>query len=135
MTLKGKVAAILNERDLVVNLGSEAGVAEGMKFRVMGPDKDIIDPGTAERLGSIPWEKIRVKIIEVNPRYSVGSTYETYRVAIGGEFDISHRIGPRREVTRVRTLRADGSVYLEPMDEDKSFVHIGDPVALVEDEL
>ena len=35
MAIEGKVATILNERDLVINKGSSSGVAEGMKFGVM----------------------------------------------------------------------------------------------------
>lgn len=137
MTLKGKVAAILNERELAVNLGSDSGVEVGMKFKVVEPSRQILDPDTAEILGTFDREKIRVKVVEVTPRYSVGSTYETYQVTVGsgGSPDISHLFGRSREVTRVRTLRADGGLYLEPMDETKSFVHIGDLAVLVEDGL
>lgn len=137
MTLKGKVAAILNERELVVNLGSDAGVAEGMKFKVLEPTRQILDPDTGEPLGTFEREKVRVKILEVNPKYSVGSTYETYQVTVGsgGMPDLSHLWGRSRQVTRVRTLRLDGGLYMEPMDETKSFVKIGDLVALIEDGL
>lgn len=137
MTLKGKVAAILNERELVVNLGSESGVEEGMKFRVMSPERQIMDPDSREPLGVFTREKIRVRIITVHSKYSVGSTYETHRVNVGGGGmpDFSHLFGRSREVTRIRTLRADNTVFLEPMDETKSFVKIGDPVVLVEDGL
>ena len=135
MTIKGKVAAILNERELVVNVGSNHGVQEGMKFKVMELDRQIIDPDSHEILGEFNREKIRVKIFEVNPKYSVGSTYETYRVTIGSLPNVAHLFEPRREVTRVRTLRADNSIYLEPMDEAKSFVNIGDSVFQVEDDL
>lgn len=137
MTLEGKVAAILNERELVVNLGSEVGVVEGMKFKVVEPSRQILDPDTGETLGTFEREKVRVRILEVNPKYSVGSTYETYKVTVGGGGipDFSYFFGRSREVTRIRTLRPDGGLYLEPMDETKSFVKIGDPVVLVEDGL
>ena len=137
MVKEGKVAAILNERELVVNLGAEADVEEGMKFVVMEPGQQIIDPDTQEILGAFSREKIRVEIFDVKPKYSVGRTYQTYIVNVGGApTTFSHLLGePRREVTRVRTLRTDNTASLEPMDETKSFVKIGDPVVLVEDSL
>lgn len=136
--MRGKVAAILNERELVINLGSANGVEEGMKFKVIEPERRILDPDTQELLGTFDREKVRVKVVEVNPRYSVGSTYETYAVTL--ETPALPSFGPRtgqttREVRRVRTLRADGGLYLEPMDETQSFVHIGDLAVLVEDGL
>lgn len=136
--MRGKVAAILNERELVINLGSANGVKEGMKFKVIEPELQILDPDTQEFLGTFDREKVRIKVVEVNPKYSVGSTYETYVVTLETPTLLS--FGPRtsqttREVRRVRTLRADGGLYLEPMDETKSFVHIGDLAVLVEDGL
>lgn len=135
--IMGKVAGILNERELVMNLGSEHGVQDGMKFKVMESERQIIDPDSLEVLGEIDREKIRVKITEVKPKYSIGSTYQTYRVTIGGAFtNLSNALfEPRREVTRVRTLRADNNTYLEPMDENKSFVKVGDSVVQVDEEL
>ena len=134
MTIQGKVAAILNERELVINRGEVAGVEEGMKFKVMSHELDIIDPESNEQLGVFAREKVRVKVVEVYPKYSVASTYETYQVTQGsGLPDISHLFSPRRSVTRVRTLRADNAAFLEPLDETKSIVKIGDPVFLVED--
>ena len=136
MALEGKVAAILNERELVINLGSEAGMKEGMKFRVMAPEMQILDPESNEYLGAFAREKIRVKIVDVQPKYAVGSTFETYKVNIGGALTgISDMLVRSREVTRVRTLRADNNSFLEPMDEDKSFVNIGDPVFQIENDI
>ena len=137
MVKEGKVAAILNERELVVNLGAEADVREGMKFKVMEPGQQIIDPDTQEVLGEFSREKIRVEISDVKPKYSVGRTYQTYIANVSGALTAFAQAlnEPRREVTRVRTLRTANTVSLEPMDETKSFVKIGDPVVLVEDSL
>jgi hypothetical protein len=134
MTIQGKVAAILNERELVINLGEISGVQEGMRFKVMSHELDIVDPDSQEQLGVFAREKVRVKVVEVHPKYSVGSTYETYQVAQGsGLPDFSHLFERSRKVTRVRTLRADNAVFLEPLDEMNSIVKIGDPVFQVED--
>ena len=49
MAIEGKVAAILNERDLVINRGSDSGVQEGMRFGVVEKDVPIVDPDTEKR--------------------------------------------------------------------------------------
>ena len=133
MSIEGKVAAILNQRELIINKGDKDGVKQDMKFKVIELEVEIKDPDTEEPLGTFSREKIRVKIGEVQAKYSVGRTYETYVVNVGGEgrgmfdiFDGFRRIAPRQEVTRVRTLRRDDITRFEPMGEESSFVIVGD---------
>ena len=137
MAIEGKVAAILNERDLVVNRGADAGVKEGMRFKVTESKLLLEDPDTGETLGDLDQEKIRVKIVEVRPKFSIAKTYETYIVNVGGTAPNTltgwlRQTLPRQEVTRVRTLRNDDNISLAPMDEASSFVKVGDPVVEVE---
>lgn len=140
MAIEGKVAAILNERDLIVNKGSSSGVKEGMKFKVIGDEMPITDPDTGEVLGYLPREKIRVRIVEVHPKFSIGKTYQTYIAYEGLERGplgiplMTSLLTPRKEVTRVPTLRTDNALRLDPMDEESSFVKIGDPVVEAEDD-
>ena len=136
MTIQGKVAAILNERDLVINKGSEAGVKEGMRFKVVEPSLTVTDPDTQEELGSISKEKIRVRVTDVQPRFSIGKTYETYIDYVEPPLRLPLLPPPPKlPVTRVRTLRVDSTTRLEPMSEDSSFVKIGDPVVELEGDL
>jgi len=138
MAIEGKVAAILNERELVINKGTDAGVKGEMKFKVMEPGVDIKDPDTGEPLGTIQREKIRVEIVEVHPRYSVGRTYETYVISVAGlgsdVVDAITRWSPLlgREVTRVRTLRTDRATAKASNDRS-CFVEVGDQIAQVVD--
>ncbi len=109
-----------------------------MKFKVTEPELSLKDPDTGESLGSLAREKIRIRIVEVQPRFSIGKTYETYVVNVGGTaagmiFGALGQSVPRQEVTRVRTLRLDNSISLAPMNEEDSFVKVGDPVVQVED--
>lgn len=135
MSIQGKVATIINERDLVINKGSDAGVTEGMKFKVIEPDLDIRDPDTGEPLGSISREKIRVKIVEVKPKFSIGKTYETYVDYVESVAKLPSLLPPSRQpVTRVRTLRTSSDTSYPP-DERYGFVKIGDPVVEVADDL
>ena len=78
MAIEGKVAGILHERELVINRGAEAGVKERMRFKIVEPQVDIKDPDTGEALGTVTHEKIRVEIVEVQPKFSKGRTYETF---------------------------------------------------------
>lgn len=73
----GKVAAVLNARRLVINRGSEHGVEPGMRFRVL-EELNVTDPDTGERLGELPREVVRVAVIDVEPRYAIAHTFETY---------------------------------------------------------
>src|ERR1051325_2006161 len=74
--ITGRVAQILNARELVINIGADAGVTKGMKFAVMSKAAtEIRDPDTGEVLDTIDREKVRVRAIEVRPRITICRTY------------------------------------------------------------
>jgi hypothetical protein len=137
MFIHGKVAAILNERDLVINRGRDDGVSEGMLFNVSEPNVSIKDPDSGVELGVLTREKIKVRVFEVHSHFSVAKTYETYAVAeppalaqAGALFVTAmERSFQPRNVTRVRRI------LLEPAAQktvtigvEGSTVNIGDPV-------
>jgi hypothetical protein len=147
--LVGTVAAILNDRELVVNLGAEAGLKLGNRFKVLEKPLDVRDPSTGEVLGQIARDKIRVKVVELQAKLCIARTYETYNVNVGGDgisiadlmpkvyaADMLRSFQPRKMVTKVRTLATDdnGLSPIDPMAEKASFVKVGDPVELLEDE-
>lgn len=136
--LTGLVAAILNERELVINIGSEEGIEQGMKFKVLDEPFEVRDPETDELLDTISQQKIRVKVVEVRRLVAIARTYETYKLTTGGYrypttamLDI---FGPPRTETRVRTLRYDDSEAPKPIDPAKCIVKIGDKVELILDD-
>ena len=61
LNLKGKVAAILNPRELAINIGANAGVKIDMIFRLLG-EAVLKDPDTDVELGTVQHEKGKVKI-------------------------------------------------------------------------
>ena len=140
MPIRGKVAQILNTRELVINLGSEDGISPGMYFDVMDPKgTDIEDPDTGEILGSIERPKVRVKISRVETRLSMASTYRSKKVNIGGEGGgrgfsssgfLSQILAPPKWVTKYETLKTQEKTW-EDLDEKESYVKIGDPVVQV----
>ncbi|WP_141120206.1 hypothetical protein [Mycobacterium malmoense] len=73
--IAGKVAEIIDRHTLIINRGEDHGVTSGMIFRVMGMGGDVIDPETGDSLGPKPFEKLRVKVTEVYPKFCVAETY------------------------------------------------------------
>lgn len=136
--IRGKVARILNTRELVINLGSEGGVTPGMYFDVMDPKgTDIEDPDTGDILGSIERPKVRVKVSRVETRLSIVSTYKSRQVNIGGQGNLnsgflSQFLEPPKWVTKYETLKTQEKTW-EDLDEKESYVKIGDPVVQVID--
>ena len=127
--LEGYVAQVLNERELVINIGYERGVREGMIFAVLsGTQLEILDPITKEPLDTLEREKVRVEAVQVQPKIAICRTYE-YR-EVGGVLDpfgaITQAIGPRRRI--YETLRAAKEEQPRALSQEESYVKIGDKV-------
>lgn len=127
--ISGKVAQILNARELVINRGAAAGVEVGMQFAVLNVNGgEIKDPDTGEILGEIDVPKVVVKVSRVAERLCVASTFRSYRTAAGALYGGMLDGLTRAPVTRYETLRTDEATYKEELDEEDSYVRIGDPV-------
>ena len=134
--IRGKVASLINEREIAINVGTTGGVAVGMIFDVMDtPDEEIRDPDTNAVLGSIERPKIRVKVTHVQEKLSVASTYLVKSVNIGGS--AYHKLGPFSKslmppnwVTKYETFKKEQETADE-LDEEDSRVKTGDPVVQV----
>lgn len=131
--LEGRVAQILNERELVINIGSEAGVSKGMKFAVLADTpREIIDPVTKESLGLLDQEKVKVQAKQVLPKMAVCRTYTFRRV--GGELNpgrnIASMLGPERQ--EYDTFNVENSSFPAPIDPSQSYVKIGDRVRQID---
>jgi hypothetical protein len=134
LALKGRVAQILNERELVINIGAEQGVKAGMKFAVLAESPlDIKDPESGETLGVIDREKVRVKVSEVRPRLAICCTYRVIRTGSPSVADIfgSYRnstIFGRGIEEKAETLRASDASLPPPLSPEESFVKVNDRV-------
>lgn len=69
----GKVAKILDEYNVIINVGREQGVVQGMRFVVFIEGDEVSDPDTRESLGK--WEVVKGQIVatHVQDRISVCS--------------------------------------------------------------
>ena len=59
--IEGKVAAIIDDTTLVLNVGSEQGVQEGMAFAIFALHGEIEDPDSGESLGR--WEVVKARVL------------------------------------------------------------------------
>ncbi len=138
--LRGVVADILNEREIVLNIGTADGVLPGMRFAILDEtDYEVKDPKTGEILGKLPpREKVRVEIVELAERLSVARTYQTRQKNIGGtgpDFGALTRrsLEPAYYVEEPVTFRVSGgNTYFKKISPDESIVKIGDSVRQVD---
>lgn len=138
--IRGKVAWVLNSRELVINIGSEHGVTVGMYFDVLFHQSgEIRDPDTDEVLGSVDRTKVSVRVTEVQKKLAVASTYRFRQVNVGGPLDIgpfSRSLMPSKWITKYETLKkSEREEVKEDIDEEDSFVKVGDPVIQVIEEI
>ena len=130
--IRGKVARVLNSREVAINKGKCDGVEVGMIFNILSTKgSDITDPDTGEPLGTVDLAKTSVKITIVHERVAVASTYRTREVNVGGVgFGVTGIFDPPRWETRVETLKIEDA-DVEELDEEEAYVHTGDPVVQV----
>ena len=126
MSIEGKVAKVLNSRELIVNKGGEDGVRTGMKFHVQGTIA-IVDPDSKEELGQITRPKISVEVIEVEPRFSIARTFETYE-AFNPAAHAASLLGTafQRRPRRIRAGRDNN------FEEEVVSVSVGDQVVQID---
>jgi hypothetical protein len=132
--IRGKVARILNSKEVALNIGQEDGVELGMVFNILDPNGyDIKDPDTGNMIGSVERPKVSVRVTHIQYGMSVASTYKTERVNIGGSsaaLSIFSSLPAPRWVNRAETLKIDDKTW-EHLEEEKSYVSTGDPVVQV----
>ena len=137
--IQGKVARVLNSREVALNVGSVQGVEVDMLFDILTPKGyEIKDPDTGEVLGSLERAKTRVRVVRVLDRIAVAATFRKTEVNVGGDGERIRRylygenkaFEPPRWVTQYETLKTTESAWDELPDEDKH-IATGDPVVQV----
>jgi len=122
--IHGKVAQLLNVRQLAINVGYKHGVAQGMHFAVLNRNAgEIRDPDTHEILGSAILPKLHVKVTTVQQEFSIANV-EGARYVGGLGLPSIFFEGRQVPLTLKRSDHAD----VEEIDAKDSIVQIGDPV-------
>lgn len=131
--ITGKVAIILNTRELAINIGKKDGVKVDMIFKILSPNSITIkDPDTQKIIVSIKREKTRVKAIEVNDDYTICRTYRTKTIeGFNPLATMADLISGPRTITE--SLKAEDSERPTPLSEEESYVKIGDIVESIYD--
>jgi hypothetical protein len=131
--LQGRVAAILNARELVINIGSLLGVKHGDKFAVLADAPlQILDPTTGKLLDTVDREKVRVQASQVRDTITICRTYRMK----GGISDIFGTTEFMRSLSAgasPETLRITDSSTPPPLSEQESYVKTNDRVIAVSD--
>jgi hypothetical protein len=126
----GKVAALLDDRTLVINKGSDDGVNTGMRFMIYAAQgKKIVDPDSEKELGFLKLPKLSVEVTEVYPAYSKAETYKYRTVNEGGENSILGGLGgylsPPKYVKKYETFLIEDHTK-KKINEERSIVKVGD---------
>lgn len=133
--IEGKVASILNEREVVLTVGQDDGVEIGMQFNILYPGGiEIRDPDDSSKIiDSIEWPKTQVKVVQVYPRLAVARTFRTITTPERG-FNVAAALSGLNYTpakTEVETLRTDGSFAEKEIDPADSVVKVGDPAVQI----
>ena len=140
--IRGKVARVLNDREIAINVGTANGVSSGMYFDVVDTQyEDILDPDTGEVLGSFERPKVRVKVTHVQKKVAIAATYKFRSEYVKSDapmnFDLlgpfARALMPSGKVTQQETLKKEGRLEKthNELDEEDSYVQTGDPVVQV----
>lgn len=74
MFLRGKIAQILDDTRVVLNIGSKQGVKIKQVFLIFQEGDDVVDPDTKTSLGKIEIPKGKIIIENVQEQISIGAT-------------------------------------------------------------
>ena len=130
--ITGKVARILSDEEIVLNVGSEDGVEEDTEFVIFLKGEHVFDPETGHDLGAMETVKGRVKVYHVMAKMSRARTL-TYQVRVPSSYAqlLSRHLPPfpdRLETARRKLLVPKDQVL--PLAEDLA-VKVGDKVRSV----
>jgi hypothetical protein len=82
--LKGKIAAILNDRTVVINMGSAHGVKPGMKFTAIYETGTITDPDNPnDSLGDLSFVIAEIQATNVQKKMTVCNIIDPYIETFG----------------------------------------------------
>ncbi|GAB3262831.1 hypothetical protein GCM10027562_26900 [Arthrobacter pigmenti] len=125
--ITGKVAQLLDSRELVINKGSEAGVSDGMRFAVLSSEThSITDPDNPDQIiGSLPITKTIVKVTETQPKMAIAKTFRTIP---GSPGLFNYAMGVTKDRVEEYMVASGQQTFRETLSEDDLAVGVGDIV-------
>lgn len=121
--IEGKIAKIVDEYTVILNVGSADGVKEGVTFVIFDQGDEVADPDTGESLGRWEIVKGRVMVSHVQERISTASTPSQEGTGPAGTLSAmmvevskgSPGVGPRREPLPIRQSDLAGRPQVAPI--------------------
>ena len=109
------VAAIIDERTIIINYGKEDGAKAGQNIKVLSNHTlHLNDPFTGDDLGKLRHIKAEVQIARVEQKYSFCSSKKKMNFGIGlGDLTYSKNLN---SVLRVNTKFLSREITEEPID-------------------
>lgn len=132
--IRGKVAQIVSDQEVIINRGARDGVVPGMIFQIIDPDTvEIRDPDTGEVLGDVKKTLAFVRADEVSERLTLAVTFIQKQVNIGGTgiSPLSSMFSAPEWVSRTERFRIDDDTPRK-LDVSERTVHEGYPVEQVD---
>ena len=107
---KGKVATIVDEDQVAVNVGSQSGVAIGDLLTIRREVK-VADPDTLDSLGAVSLVRLRLRITLLAEGFSVGTVIDqTPSNSFGGL--IATQVKRTKTVSAVPSAASESVVYI-----------------------
>lgn len=124
--IRGKVAAILSRRELILNLGTANDVRVGMKFVILNSKGiDVRDPDTGVVLGTVEVPKTVVKVVRVDGEHlCVARTFRTI-AGTPGIFNTMPNLAGTRSRPETLDIESGSSLKAE-LSEEESYIKPGD---------
>ncbi|MEV4633317.1 hypothetical protein AB0J79_08745 [Rhodococcus coprophilus] len=125
--VEGKVVAILNNREVVIDVGEEDGVEVGMRFAILG-EAEIESSRAKDGKLKVPYRKTEVKIVRfVDEYHSVGRTFKKIPGQRGNSWATLAMVASEGTPDRVETVPIEkGADLLSRLPAGSNLVHIGD---------
>ncbi len=102
--LKGKVASILGETHLVINLGAKHGVIPGMQFKVVNSTRPIVDPDDpSNTMDGLTFEIAKLEAVNVFEKFTYCKILDPYTYST----EYTPFSGFLRNVERVKEPKID----------------------------
>ncbi|MBA7505814.1 hypothetical protein ES706_04491 [subsurface metagenome] len=112
--ISGKISNLIDSYTVALNIGKNHGVEKGMRFLVLGPEVQIIDPDTTEKLGAFEYIKARIEVTDVSDKYSLARSIE----------EVTTELLPFPTFLRTRAVRKKLPLETAPEVDEK--IKVGD---------
>jgi len=111
--IEGKVAKILDEYTLIINVGAAQGVRPGMEFVVFAPGDEVVDPDSGESLGQWEAVKARLAVQHVQEKLTVCAPAAPQSKLAADDDPTTHTLSAAMIADHMRVGRSAGKINID----------------------